>query len=328
MKISVIVPIYNVEQFLEECLASIIGQSYYNLEIILVDDGSTDDSAKICDRFAIIDERVKVIHKRNGGSAAARNDGLQIATGELIGFIDSDDLIALDFFEKLFKALQENNAAIAECGFIEFENQAPQIINSSLNTNQYVDYDTEAAIRAYLDERLSVVVWNKLYRKEVLKGILFPKDKYIDDIFWTYRVFANSPKTVRIADILYFYRQHKNSVTGRNYSLKRLDALEAWEEMIIFIGKRFPNLIQQVRKTYCFLLMDNYIQLKQNHDIDPNKFHRNIILEKVNNYNHWTKFKKWKWKDVVWYQLFFWSPSSYAALRIYMEKRSAKKLNV
>ena len=326
-KISIIIPIYNVEHYLSQCLDSVINQTYQNLEIILVNDGSIDNSAEICNKYAVLDERIKVIHKSNEGSAAARNEGLNIATGELIGFIDSDDIVALDFFEKLFKTLQENTADIAECGFIEFENHIPHISKSSLTSNHYEEYDTEASIQAYLDGPLSVVVWNKLYRKEVLKDIFFPKGKYIDDIFWTYKVFSNSAKTARIAEVLYFYRKHEDSITGRNYSLKRLDALLAWEEMIIFIEKKFPNILQQFQKAYCFLLIDNYIQLKLNHDLDSDRFHRNIILEKIKNYNYWTEFKKWKWKDVIWYKLFLWSPSGYALLRKYMDKRS-KRINM
>lgn len=326
-KISVIIPIYNVEKYLAQCLDSVLNQTYRNLEIILVNDGSTDSSPRICDEYAAKDPRIKVIHKSNEGSAAARNDGLKLATGELIGFIDSDDIVADHFYEKLLKSLIDHHADIAECKFIEFENQIPPNVNSSININTYIDYDTEASIGAYLDEQLSVVVWNKLYRKEVLKDIFFPNGKYIDDIFWSYKVFANSAKTVCIGDVLYFYRRHESSIMGKKYSIKRLDALQAWEEMIIFIEKKFPNLAQQVRMTYCFLLMHNYLQLKQHAEVDPDQFHRKTILKKIRKYNHWNEFKNWKWKDVVWYQLFLWSPNGFDALRKYMDQKAAQQQN-
>ena len=265
-----------------------------------------------------------MIRKENEGSAAARNDGLVIATGDFIGFIDSDDVIAINFYEKLYKTLQVNNADIAECGFTEFKSESPPVWISPLRSDKNIHYDTEASIRAYLDGHLSVVVWNKLYRKEILKDILFPKGKYIDDIFWTYKVFANSEKIVRIAEVLYFYRQHENSITGRNYSIKRMDALLAWEEMITFMEKKFPTFVPDFRKGFSFLLIDNYIQLKRHKEVDPDKFHRITLLKKIKNYNQWSELRNWNWKEVVWYQLYLCSPAGYEALRKYMDDKSAK----
>ena len=122
-KISIIIPVYNVEKYLSTCLNSVINQTYQNLEIILVNDGSTDACPKICEEYATKDNRIKVIHKQNGGLSDARNVGLKQTTGNLVSFVDSDDVLALDFYQKLINVLIKNNADIAECGFLKFENE-------------------------------------------------------------------------------------------------------------------------------------------------------------------------------------------------------------
>ena len=326
-KISIIIPIYNVEQYLPQCLDSVINQTYHNLEIILVNDGSTDSCPQICDAYAAIEKRIKVIHKPNGGLSDARNAGMNCATGELISFVDSDDLLSPHFFQKLFQALATHNADIAECEFKKFANEEeikyfPDKAESSIKV-----FESEKMMEALFKGPLHVMVWNKLYKIALVRGKLFPVNRISEDVFWTYRIYGEAIKTVKINEELYFYRLRDDSIMGSRYSIKRLDSLDAYEEQIDYLKKKFPNLVQDVRKAYCFLLIDNYIQLKLNHDLDSDRFHRNIILEKIKNYNYWTEFKKWKWKDVIWYKLFLWSPSGYALLRKYMDKRS-KRINM
>jgi glycosyltransferase involved in cell wall biosynthesis len=134
-KISVIIPIYNVEKYLSVCLESVINQTYQNLEIILVDDGSTDACPKICDDYATKDNRIKLIHKKNGGLSDARNIGVKHATGDLISFVDSDDVLSLYFYEKLINILEENDADIVECGFRKFYNEK-ELSFVTKNTNK------------------------------------------------------------------------------------------------------------------------------------------------------------------------------------------------
>lgn len=327
-KISIIIPIYNVEKYLPQCLESVINQTYQNLEIILINDGSTDSCPQICNDYASRDSRIKVVHQKNGGLSAARNAGLQIATGEFISFVDSDDLLSLDFYHILLNTLLENDADIAECEFQKFVNKEKikYLHNEAENIIQV--FEGEKIIKALSKGPLHVMVWNKLYKIKLVSGILFPLNRISEDLFWTYKVYGDCTKTVKINKELYFYRQRENSIMASRYSVKRLDSLDAYEEKIDYLKEKFPNLVEDVRKTYCFLLMDNYNQLKLNHDIDPDKFHRNRILEKINKYNHWTEFKKWQWKDLVWYKLFLWSPSGYASLRKYMDKKSAEIQNV
>ena len=184
-KISIIVPVYNVQNYLKYCLDSILNQTYKNLEIILVDDGSTDECGKICDEYSNIDDRIKVIHKINGGLADARNVGLKHATGNLIGFIDSDDCIYPTFYEELYNLMQKYNSDIAECEFLRIDveniencNEIIETQNKNTITIENVYNNTEALhllygprLKPYLKK---VVVWNKLYKKSVLNNIEFP----------------------------------------------------------------------------------------------------------------------------------------------------------
>lgn len=325
-KISIIIPVYNVEQYLAQCLDSVVNQSYRNLEIILVNDGSTDLSPRICDDYAAKDKRIIVIHKKNGGSAEARNIGMQTGSGDLVGFVDSDDLVALDFYEKLVSMLIQYDADIAECSFTTFEEDADLggIIIS--NSQQPKIFETETALKLIMEGPLSVVVWNKIYKKELITSIIFPVGKHIDDEYWTYRVIANAKKIVKIPDCLYYYRQQPASIMGKQYSLKRLDALYAHEERILYMEEHFPNLRNLAIKVFCFLAMSHYHQLYIHNKIDPQKQNRKNIFRKVKGYNKVDILRNWNWKDIVWYQLFIWSPNTYMKLRNYMEMKVQHRL--
>ena len=172
-KISVIVPIYKVEKYLNKCIDSIINQTYKNLEIILVDDGSPDDCGKICDEYAKKDSRIKVIHKENSGVSSARNTGLDVVTGDYIGFIDSDDWINVDMYESMMKYLILENADVVRCGICVHENG--KIFNEKDYDFDYcIEKDNDIIIKEFLDGGiLQGAVWNKLYKKSIIDGIYF-----------------------------------------------------------------------------------------------------------------------------------------------------------
>lgn len=327
--ISIIIPIYNVEAYLPECVESIINQTYQDLEIILVNDGSTDRSSQICEDYATRDSRVKVIHKENEGSAAARNAGLHIATGDLIGFVDSDDIIAVDFYKKLFKAIEQDNADIAECGFTSFKNSTE--INHSVRKREPkgepIFYGTVDALKLIMEGPLSVVVWNKIYRREVVKDLLFPAGKYIDDEYWTYKVLGNSLKIVKTSEILYYYRQQHNSLMGSSYSIRRLDGLQAHEERIFYMQEKFPGLQNLAIRVFSFGSMYHYQQISLNEELDPKRVFRNEILNKVK--IHCSKFiiSNWNWKDRIRIKLFMWNPDMYLKINRILEARIQKRLN-
>ena len=240
--ISVIVPVYNIEPYINQCIDSIIHQTYSNLEIILVDDGSPDNCPMICDEWTQKDNRIKVIHKENGGLSDARNAGLKLANGEYISFIDGDDCINLYFFEILLKTIQSEKSDIVQCEYIkkfnyDFSlNNMPNYITAS--------YDTNIAFKMLLGEdSFRQVVWNKLYKRSVI-NLDFVYGVTNEDEFWTYRIFDNAEKITYINAPLYYYIQREGSIMGETYSLKRLDGIRARVQRHHYIEEFHPNLLR------------------------------------------------------------------------------------
>lgn len=317
--ISVIIPIYNVEIYLSQCLDSVLQQTYKNLEIILVNDGSTDGSAQICEKYAAGDSRITLIHKENGGLSDARNAGLKIATGTYISFVDSDDLLALHFYDKMLNQLLTHNADIVECNFFKFESERDVKTVALTGSTVPESYTTESALISLMNEHLKQVVWNKVYKAQVIDQLEFPVSKINEDEFWTYRVFGNAQKVVKIDDVLYFYRQQSESIMGSKYSLRRLDGLNGLEERVEYMKKHFPALVDLAEKKFCFGSMFHYHQLSINKQVDPQKKYRKNILKKLMRYNRIGILKKWHWKEIVWYQLFIWSPKGHQLLSDYID---------
>lgn len=240
-KISVIVPVYKVEAFLDRCVQSIVNQSYKNLEIILVDDGSPDNCPAMCDAWANKDSRVKVIHKKNGGLSDARNAGMTIATGELMGFVDSDDWIAPDMYQHLHDLMTADNSDIAACGVkMVWEDGTP---SRFLTKSGCCVLDREEAMRAIIDESwLKQPVWYKLYKTTLIRTISFPAGKYHEDVFWSYQAVGKAQRVSVSDEIGYYYVQRDGSIMGEKYSLKRLDSIEAKKYRMLFVREQFPLL--------------------------------------------------------------------------------------
>lgn len=224
--ISVIVPIYKVEDCLDKCVQSIVEQTYSNLEIILVDDGSPDGCGAMCEAWAARDSRIKVIHKENGGLSDARNAGMKIATGSLISFIDSDDWITTDFLEALLDAMESHKAQIAECA-VDLVDESGNVLHHRETAKTTCVDKIEGLHRMILEDGIYQTVWNKLYRREVLEGIPFEKGKYHEDDFWTWQVFDRMERLAIVERPMYHYLQRSGSIMGAGYSRKRLDGLEA-----------------------------------------------------------------------------------------------------
>lgn len=241
--ISVIVPVYKVEDYLDRCVESIVNQTYWNLEIILVDDGSPDKCSSMCDMWAEKDCRIKVVHKANGGSAQARNVALDIAKGDYIAFVDSDDMMNCNMLAILHNVAVEQNADIVECDYSIDKDVA---INNNFRIAPVVIYDSQMAMLESINDTLfRQVVWNKLYKAAIIEKIRFVEGKTIDDEFWTYRAIGNATKLVHIQEKLYFYRQQDGSVMHQQYSLKRLAAVEAHVERHKYISSNFPAIYAQ-----------------------------------------------------------------------------------
>ncbi len=208
--ISIIVPIYNVEEYLEKCVDSILNQTYKNLEIILVNDGSSDDSINICNRYEKEDSRVKVIHKQNGGMSDARNTGMKIASGKYIGFVDSDDYIKEDMIENLYNLLQKNNADISICAYeLLDKNKTPSV---KLNGEVYSFNNIDAIQELLKSKFITSHCWNKLYKKQLWENVQFPIGRKFEDMAVMHLVFEKAEKIVYKNEIEYYYIKRSNSI--------------------------------------------------------------------------------------------------------------------
>lgn len=238
--ISVIVPVYKTEAYLDRCVQSIVDQTYTNLEIILVDDGSPDNCPQICDEWAKKDSRILVIHKANGGLSDARNVGMRVMRGEYVAFVDSDDWLAKAFIENLYTVASENHCEAAGCVFCMTSELCAESGNMQANLLRIVDRYT--AVSELIDDKIRQVVWNKLYRRDLIQDISFAKEKYHEDEFWSYQVLGRITRYAEVDYKGYFYFQRQESIMGAPYSIKRLDALEARIERLAFLAEHLPQL--------------------------------------------------------------------------------------
>ena len=239
--VSIIVPIYKVENYLEKCLESIITQTYKNLQIILIDDGSPDGCGKICDEYAIKDSRIIVIHQKNKGLSAARNAGFEKVKGKYIGFVDSDDYIAEDMYESLVNAIEKYDTDISMCSYYKVDNNVvakaefPEIKDRIYSKN-------EALKELLLDHKIQNYVWNKLYKKELFTNIKFPDGKEFEDIATIFYVFEKINSIVKISQTKYFYVMRPESIVN-DLSRKTINNyLEFNIKRYLYINKKYPNL--------------------------------------------------------------------------------------
>lgn len=248
-EVSIIVPVYQVEKYIRQCVDSILAQTFTDFELILVDDGSKDKSGQICDEYAVLDQRVKVIHKENGGLSDARNCGMDQAVGNYFMFVDSDDYIAPTMLEYLYKALMNKEADIAVCNFLHFFEEDRK---RDFSTNIQSEVLSGAEIfYSRKNERVYgiwTVAWNKLYKRETLGNVRFRFGKYHEDEFWANDIYQMDIKVVTIPECLYYYRQRDNSIMGRKNIKRDFDILEALQERIAvyFMDERHADQAYKV----------------------------------------------------------------------------------
>lgn len=241
--ITAIIPVYNVEKYLNECIESVLNQTYKDLEIILINDGSTDNSGKICDEYAKADSRIKVIHKENGGLSSARNAGIEVATGDYYTFIDSDDYITHDMTEQLLYALESTGADISVCKITENENEVQNTV-----TNSIMVYTKKQTLKFILTEKtILTVACGKLYKKELFDNIRYPEGKIYEDLGTTYKLVELSEK-IALADVeKYYYRTNPESITKVNFANKNLDYFEIAEELQNYVQKHYPQYLKYAK---------------------------------------------------------------------------------
>lgn len=232
--ISIIVPVYNVENYIRECIDSILAQTMRSFELILVDDGSKDASGRICDEYADADDRIRVIHKENGGLSSARNRGLDEAKGDYICFVDSDDAVSADYLEKLYAAIKKDNADIVVCDI-----DAPKLSTADMSVNSPISMPVLEAKRWLYDQTsreyvLMVVAWNKMYAKELLNGIRYPEGRLHEDEFMIGRVLSRAKTVSFVPDKLYVYRDNASGITSdaNRFNLRHFDVIDAYKERI------------------------------------------------------------------------------------------------
>lgn len=252
--ISVIVPVYNVEKFLAECLHSVINQTYANLEIILVDDGSKDSSGKICDDYVEKDSRVKVIHQENAGLSAARNAGVEIASGQYIMFVDSDDLIDLDTLQILYDVIIETESDISSCN-----STSDKTLLGEGDGAISVFNSRQSLIRVFNDTNVAVAAPMKLYKSEIAKAVDFERGRINEDYYYTVRILTKIKKLAYVERKLYFYRVNADSITHKTFTDKNLDLLHAADQVEKVIKEYNPKLVKYSNIKRCYIAVALYI---------------------------------------------------------------------
>lgn len=323
--ISVIVPVYRVEEYLERCVKSILSQTYENLEVILVDDGSPDQCPAICDACAEKDARVKVIHQENKGLSGARNAGIDAASGEYLAFVDSDDYVSPHFIEELYQLLQDTGCAIGQCrfsyvkgdGLVEEGDSAFCIYRGESLMEQL--YGPEEKATCF------VVAWNKLYRAELFKetGIRYPEGRIHEDEATTYRLFHEAKKLAFLDRALYgYYTENGGSITSV-FSVKRLQWLTAHEERIAFFKKNgYEKLLPAAYRKLCDACITFYFRCtEQVKDAEELKKELRKRLETYRaNGAAWIAALPLKTR--MGYELFSMSPGLYAKMLQKMQETS------
>lgn len=230
--ISIIVPVYNVDCFLDRCVKSIVAQTYDSLEILLIDDGSTDDSSLKCDFWANRDQRISVIHKANGGLSDARNVGLDACHGEYIAFIDSDDYVEPEFIKNMYEALIRDSSYLVMCSVIwEDENGNPLPAFSKTIFEKAMLTGHTCMELAYYNPN-AVTAWNKLYHRSLWNDLRFPKGKLHEDEFVFHKIMYRCDRVAVLPDKLYHYVQHRGSIMHTKYNIRYLDRTDAWMQRL------------------------------------------------------------------------------------------------
>lgn len=237
--VSIIVPVYKVEEYLHQCVDSIINQTYRNLEIILIDDGSPDRCPEICDEYAARDNRIKVIHKFNGGLSEARNHGLELASGEYIMFVDSDDYVDIRIVETLIEAIDASSADIAMCGRNDMRTTS---ISSNCNFESDVVLDKKSLMALILRDKIGSQAWAKLFKKEQFKNLRFPIGRLYEDIGTTYLAFNKCNRMVYISRPLYYYRLNQSSISFSEKPNKIYDTFCSFNERLQFAEANYPEV--------------------------------------------------------------------------------------
>ncbi|MBR2732371.1 MAG: glycosyltransferase [Clostridia bacterium] len=318
--ISVIVPVYKVEPYLDACVASIVNQTYRNLEIILVDDGSPDRCPVMCDAWAAKDARIKVIHKENGGQGEARNFGILAATGQYIGFVDSDDLIAPQMYEALLAELIAKDADLIQCGMLKFYEFPLRAFPDTCAAACRM-LTGEEAVKVLLTESDSITSTcpNVLLRAAIAKQTLFDLGMVNEDVMWIYRALHASRRVVLTDAQYYAYYQRAGSTMNSTYSSRNFDAIKAIRMRADAVKNDYPALAAYGERSYAGLCMYHYQWLCRLPDSEEYRAFRKRLHEKFLQADLQAVYSVTGFKYKVWYTLFRCCPALTCRLRNFLK---------
>ncbi|MBR3167082.1 MAG: glycosyltransferase family 2 protein [Erysipelotrichaceae bacterium] len=266
--VSVILPIYNVEKYLARCLDSVVSQTYHNLEIILVDDGSTDGSGSIAERYAETDKRITVYHKKNGGLSSARNYGIDRCNGEYLTFIDSDDYVESDYVSYLFELLNNQTYKLSICSIYNDFEDSGRVVDNGDHTKRILSAKEAIEMMCYHD-LVDTCAYAKMYHRDLFKDVRYPEGKLFEDIGTTYLLFDQNEAISCGFESKYHYVIRRNSIVTGQYNPKKLDLLEMTDQMADYVASRYPDLKEAVlrRRVYArFSTLNQLLDVKGNED--------------------------------------------------------------
>lgn len=266
--LSVVVPIYNVEKYLKQCLNSLVNQTLSNIEIILVNDGSTDNSEAICQSYAEQDSRIKLFSKPNGGLSDARNFGLQKVTSPVVGFVDSDDYVDLDMFQVLMELKLRSNAEIAVGGVKMVSNDGEEYLVRAVEGEIIADHH-DAMEELLKSKRITNSVCNKIFDITLFDQICFPVGKLYEDEYVTYKLFDRANKVAMTNEVSYYYRSSPNSITHKPFSEREFDRIDASVIKVGYIEKNYPDLVQYAERYLvydCVMALSKMTEYKKSYD--------------------------------------------------------------
>ncbi len=283
--VSVIVPVYNVAKYLPRCIDSILSQTYSNLEIILVDDGSTDESGAICDKYAKTDTRIQVLHKENGGQSSARNKGLDIASGEFIAFVDADDWVAINYIEVMYLNLTKFNADISVISYLKVkEHFSPTL--SERKYSAILFNPIEATEATLYQQKLDSGVWCKLFHRNLFNELRFVNGILYEDLDIIPRIYLSAKKIVLSNAKLYYYYTRSNSSIN-TFSTRRLDVLDVTDRIEDYMAKQCPMLLKAAQDRKLSANFNMLMLLAKNGYSDSNHSHR-----------CWQNIKSLRWQSL------------------------------
>lgn len=274
--VSIIVPVYNTSKYLEKCLYSLIEQTIQNIEIIVVNDGSTDDSLKIAKNIAKKDNRIKVFSKPNGGLSSARNFGIEKSSGEYIGFVDSDDYVKENMFEQLYNMVEENHAKMAVCGWYLVENE--EVRKCAFECKRVVLNDEQAIDLLLNHVSYDNFACNKLFHRSLFQDISFPVGELLEDLSTIYKLIHTAKKIVVDSQPLYYYVLHNNSITSNLYRQVNPDVFKVIEKRKNNLLSMYPNLTNKIKSNY-FTANKHYFMISLHSSIRDKEFEKNRIKE-------------------------------------------------